>query len=221
MTAKGLIDTTEMYLKAAYELEEDGVVPRRARLADRFGHSAPTVSQTVAKLHRDGLVTVLEDGRLELSARGRRQAVKVVRKHRIAEVLLYRVIGLDWSQLHVEACRWEHVVSDHAERRIAELCGWPGECPHGNPIPGLGTAPGDTRTVLSAVADGWHDGVLHRVSERGQDDVVFLRALHAAGVLPGTRITLAARPGSAFELGGGEGAVTVDRRQAELLVLRG
>src|SRR5262245_55880231 len=111
MTAHGLIDTTEMYLKAVYELEADGVVPRRARIADRLGQSAPTVSQTVSRLERDGLLEVSANQHLLLSPRGRRRAVRVMCRHRLAEVLLHRVIGLDWTQVHAEACRWEHVMS--------------------------------------------------------------------------------------------------------------
>src|SRR3978361_2213539 len=132
-----LIDTTEMYLRTIYELEEEGVVPLRARIAERLGQSGPTVSQTGARGERDGLLQVAEDRHLELSAEGRRHATSVMRKHRLAERLLDDVIGLDWDQLHIEACRWEHVMSDEVERRIVALLKPPMTCPHGNPIPGL------------------------------------------------------------------------------------
>ncbi len=132
-----LIDTTEMYLRTIYELEEEGVVPLRARIAERLGQSGPTVSQTVARMERDGLLQVAEDRHLELSPEGRRHATSVMRKHRLAERLLDDVIGLDWDQLHIEACRWEHVMSDEVERRIVALLKPPMTCPHGNPIPGL------------------------------------------------------------------------------------
>jgi DtxR family transcriptional regulator, Mn-dependent transcriptional regulator len=132
-----LIDTTEMYLRTIYELEEEGVVPLRARIAERLGQSGPTVSQTVARMERDGLLQVAQDRHLELSGEGRRHATSVMRKHRLAERLLDDVIGLDWDQLHIEACRWEHVMSDEVERRIVALLKPPMTCPHGNPIPGL------------------------------------------------------------------------------------
>ena len=90
-----LIDTTEMYLKAVTELEEQKVVPLRARIAERLGHSGPTVSQTVARLERDGLLIVGRDRRLELTAEGRELATSVMRKHRLAERLLSDVIGLE------------------------------------------------------------------------------------------------------------------------------
>ena len=141
-----LIDTTEMYLRTIYELEEEGVVPLRARIAERLGQSGPTVSQTVARMERDGLLQVAEDRHLELSPEGRRHATSVMRKHRLAERLLDDVIGLDWDQLHIEACRWEHVMSDEVERRIVSLLKPPMTCPHGNPIPGL--------DELAAAADG-------------------------------------------------------------------
>ena len=98
-----LIDTTEMYLKTILELEEDGVTPLRARIVDRLGHSGPTVSQTVARMERDGLLHVMGDRRLELTEDGRARAVRVMRKHRLAERLLTDVIGLDWTLVHVDA----------------------------------------------------------------------------------------------------------------------
>ena len=132
-----LIDTTEMYLRTVFELEEEGVVPLRARIAERLGQSGPTVSQTVARMERDGLLTVEGDRHLELSAHGRSLATRVMRKHRLAECLLVQVIGLDWELVHEEACRWEHVMSDTVERRLLDVLGHPTVSPYGNPIPGL------------------------------------------------------------------------------------
>ena len=132
-----LIDTTEMYLRTVFELEEEGVVPLRARIAERLGQSGPTVSQTVARMERDGLLTVEGDRHLELSGDGRSLATRVMRKHRLAECLLVQVIGLDWELVHEEACRWEHVMSETVERRLLEVLGHPTVSPYGNPIPGL------------------------------------------------------------------------------------
>jgi DtxR family Mn-dependent transcriptional regulator len=87
VTADGLIDTTEMYLRTVFELEEQGIVPLRARIAERLGQSGPTVSETVARMERDGLLRVAEDRRLALSETGRTLAVRVIRKHRLAECL--------------------------------------------------------------------------------------------------------------------------------------
>src|ERR1700722_40804 len=132
-----LIDTTEMYLRTVYELEEENVIPLRARIAERLGQSGPTVSQTVARMERDGLLQVADDRHLQLSELGRRQAIAVMRKHRLAERLLADVIGLDWDQVHIEACRWEHVMSEAVERRIVVMLAKPLVCPHGTPIRGL------------------------------------------------------------------------------------
>ena len=132
-----LIDTTEMYLRTIYELVEEGIVPLRARIAERLHQSGPTVSQTVARMERDGLLTVEGDRHLELTDEGLRLATRVMRKHRLAERLLTDVIGLDWELVHAEACRWEHVMSETVERRLLELLDHPTESPYGNPIPGL------------------------------------------------------------------------------------
>src|SRR5947209_4401941 len=132
-----LIDTTEMYLRTIYELEEEGVTPLRARIAERLSQSGPTVSQTVARMERDGLVHVESDRHLTLSDHGRTLATRVMRKHRLAECLLVGIIKLPWEEVHIEACRWEHVISESVERRLFELLGYPVHCPHGNLIPGL------------------------------------------------------------------------------------
>src|SRR5680860_538489 len=132
-----LIDTTEMYLRTVYELVEEGIIPLRARIAERLHQSGPTVSQTVARMERDGLLTVEGDRHLQLTDEGHRIATRVMRKHRLAERLLTDVIGLDWELVHAEACRWEHVMSEAVERRLLELLDHPTESPYGNPIPGL------------------------------------------------------------------------------------
>src|SRR3990167_311856 len=98
-----LIDTTEMYLRTIYDLEEEGVVPLRARIAERLEQSGPTVSQTVARMERDGLLSGAGGRPRELTERGRSLAVSVMRKHRLAERLLVDVIGLRWEDVHAEA----------------------------------------------------------------------------------------------------------------------
>lgn len=134
---KDLVDTTEMYLRTIYELEEEDVIPLRARIAERLDQSGPTVSQTVARMERDGLVTVASDRSLKMSATGRKTAIAVMRKHRLAERLLADILHLDIHLVHQEACRWEHVMSDDAERRIVEILDDYHYSPFGNPIPGL------------------------------------------------------------------------------------
>ena len=95
-----LVDTTEMYLRTILELEEEGVPPLRARIAERLHQSGPTVSQTVARMERDGLLTVEGDRHLHLTDLGRGHAVSVMRKHRLAELLLVNVIGMPYEEAH-------------------------------------------------------------------------------------------------------------------------
>jgi DtxR family Mn-dependent transcriptional regulator len=198
-----LIDTTEMYLRTVYELEEEGVVPLRARIAERLSQSGPTVSQTVARMERDGLLHVADDRHLQLTDKGRHEAIGVMRKHRLAERLLADVIGLDWEDLHIEACRWEHVMSEKVERRILALLDKPLVCPHGNPIPGLDQlglpfATDQTGTLISltqAATGPQSEVVIKRISEQLQPDAALMHRLDEAGMRPGGRVSVAGAPG--------------------------
>lgn len=191
-----LVDTTEMYLRTILDLEEEGITPLRARISERLGHSGPTVSQTIARMERDGLVVVAADRHLDLTEEGRALATRVLRKHRLAERLLTDVIGLDWTLAHDEACRWEHVMSEQVERRLLALLGNPTESPYGTPIPGLaelGLAPAAAfldGVVRATEARGAH--TVRRLGEPIQFDVEGLAELQAAGVLPGARVDVAA-----------------------------
>jgi len=144
LTAHGLIDTTEMYLRTIFELEEEGVTPLRARIAERLGQTGPTVSQTVARMERDGLVHVLGDRQLSLSDVGRTLATRVMRKHRLAECLLVGVIKLPWEEVHIEACPLG--TRDLGERRAprGRTARLPGPVParQSHPRPGRAGAPG-------------------------------------------------------------------------------
>ncbi|AWE41675.1 MULTISPECIES: metal-dependent transcriptional regulator [unclassified Actinobaculum] len=194
-----LVDTTEMYLKSVYELEEEGVPPLRARLVERLGQSKPTVSETVARMERDGLMSL--DGRaIVLSEEGRLYATQVMRKHRLAERLLLDVIRIPWEDVHEEACRWEHVISDETEQKIAELLGYSRYDPYGNPIPEYGTAGpmGQTaaenglingREFLAQNPDGGI-AILARIGEILQTDTALLRSLREARIVPGADVTI-------------------------------
>jgi DtxR family transcriptional regulator, Mn-dependent transcriptional regulator len=200
-----LIDTTEMYLRTIFELEEEGIVPLRARIAERLHQSGPTVSQTVARMERDGLLTVEGDRHLQLSDEGRKLATAVMRKHRLAECLLVDVIKLDYADVHEEACRWEHVMSEAVERKLLILLGNPSVSPFGNPIPGLDALGGDTSAVLDALTllsttatpEG-REVVVRRISEQLQEDGDLLRDLAAHGVRPGQRVTASLSNGTVF-----------------------
>ena len=191
-----LIDTTEMYLRTIYELDEEGILPLRARIAERLGHSGPTVSQTVARMERDGLLTLAGDRHLELSEEGRRIATRVMRKHRLAERLLVDVIGLEWEYVHDEACRWEHVMSERVERKILALLGDHHESPYGNPIPGLDELGEelneDFREGVSSLTELAREAparvVVRRIGEPVQVDHDALSLLTVAGLLPGQQV---------------------------------
>jgi len=193
-----LVDTTEMYLRTILELEEEGVMPLRARITERLHQSGPTVSQTVNRMARDGLLTVEGDRHLQLTQAGRDYAISVMRKHRLAELLLVNVIGLPYEAAHEEACRWEHVMSEAVEARVYELLGRPTRSPYGNPIPGLdkfdGEVPADTggdgeRNLAFPGLSG--AVVVRRICESVQTDADVLHQLHAAGVDPGATVDVA------------------------------
>ncbi|MBO4208558.1 metal-dependent transcriptional regulator [Micromonospora echinofusca] len=199
MSKTDLVDTTEMYLRTILELEEEGVPPLRARIAERLHQSGPTVSQTVARMERDGLLTVEGDRHLALTDAGRAHAVAVMRKHRLAELLLVNVIGMPYEEAHEEACRWEHVMSDAVERKVYDLLNRPTRSPYGNPIPGLealGSAGQPTPVPVGTERNLAFPGltgtvVVRRICESVQTDSDVLRQLHAAGVDPGATVTVA------------------------------
>ena len=207
-----LVDTTEMYLKSVLEMEEEGVPALRARISERLEQAGPTVSQTVARMERDGLIVVSADRHLVLTEHGRRTAINVMRKHRLAECLLSEVIGLDWEHLHEEACRWEHVMSDQVEQRLLKLLSRPTVTPYGNPIPAPDEltmrAASDTATVnlVRFVADSTEPvrGRIRWIGEPLQVYPAILGQLQRAGVLPGETGT--------FTLHGPSVFVTMDGR---------
>lgn len=198
-----LVDTTEMYLRTIYDLEEEGVIPLRARIAERLEQSGPTVSQTVSRMERDGLLRVAGDRHLELTERGRALAVAVMRKHRLAERLLVDLIGLPWEEVHAEACRWEHVMSEDVERRLVRVLDNPTVSPFGNPIPGLSDlgidpsgGPEDPNLVrLTELPAGSPVAVVVRqLTEHVQGDTTLLSRLKDAGVVPNARVTIEMNP---------------------------
>ena len=224
-----LIDTTEMYLRTIYELVEEGIVPLRARIAERLHQSGPTVSQTVARMERDGLLTVEGDRHLELTPEGNRLAVRVMRKHRLAERLLTDVIGLDWELVHEEACRWEHVMSENVERRLLELLGSPTSSPYGNPIPGLDELGSDAVgeefmsgvEPLSKVAGDERGMVLvRRISEEMQKDETLMSALRRVGAIPDRTVSVVATPEGVLVGSGGESAEIVPEAADHIFVKR-
>ena len=224
-----LIDTTEMYLRTIYELVEEGIVPLRARIAERLHQSGPTVSQTVARMERDGLLTVEGDRHLELTDDGRRLATRVMRKHRLAERLLTDVIGLDWELVHEEACRWEHVISETVERRLLEILDHPTESPYGNPSPGLAELGQSQHAeafmegvepLSKAAARGEGRVLVRRISEEMQKDEDLMSALRRVGALPDTTVTVAQTAEGVLVGAGGETAEIVPEAADHIFVRR-
>ncbi len=198
-----LVDTTEMYLRTIYDLEEEGVIPLRARIAERLEQSGPTVSQTVSRMERDGLLHVAGDRHLELTDKGRMLAIAVMRKHRLAERLLVDVIGLPWEEVHAEACKWEHVMSEDVERRLVAVLDNPTVSPFGNPIPGLSELGfGATHRFeetglvrLTELPAGSPVAVVVRqLTEHVQGDIALIGRLKDAGVVPNARVTVEMNP---------------------------
>ena len=220
-----LIDTTEMYLKTVYELEEDGVPPLRARIVERLDHSGPTVSQTVARMERDGLIKVAEDRSLELTDEGRRRATDVIRKHRLAERLLLDVIGIERRFVHDEACRWEHVMSEQVEERLAVILDDVSTDPFGNPVPSrTAEHPRPSADEVSADRFAGRDtvtAVVSRIGEPIQADAEILAGLEDAQIVAGAEVELRVSAGGVRLVGSsGDPVVLADDVARHLFVRR-
>ena len=219
-----LIDTTEMYLKTVYELEEDGVPPLRARIVERLDHSGPTVSQTVARMERDGLIKVADDRSLELTDEGRRRATEVIRKHRLAERLLLDVIGLDRRLVHEEACRWEHVMSEQVEGRLASILDDVSTDPFGNPVPPQ-TAEHPRPSAHEVRAERLASretttAVVSRIGEPIQADAELIAALEDAAITAGAQVELRVSAGGVRLVGASGDPVVLSDDVARHLFVR-
>jgi DtxR family transcriptional regulator, Mn-dependent transcriptional regulator len=177
------------YLEAIYYVWSEGEPLRSARLADWLGVSRPTVTVALRRMTRDGMVRMNAHKEIELTAKGRRAAEAIVRRHRIMERWLTDGLGLDWVTADTEAARLEHAVSEVVEKRLYEVLGRPGTCPHGNPIPGHSkAAPNEIRlTNLDAGARA----SVTRVSEVAEREAPLLLAyLHERRLVPGREIAV-------------------------------
>jgi DtxR family Mn-dependent transcriptional regulator len=212
-------DTTEEYLEAILEIEEEGTIPIRARLVERLGLSAPAVSETVGRLVHSGYAELLDDRSLRLTAKGRELAVSVVRRHRLAERLLVDVIGLEWEKAHREADRWEHAISADVEEKLVQLLGDPATCPHGNPIPG---ARGAADVPYGSALDLSEPGPVHvqRISEKLELDDGAIQFLAEAKLIPGLDATIVKRDDSGVQVITDAGERLVPRRLAQLVYVR-
>ena len=209
-------DTTEEYLEAILEIEEEGTIPIRARLVERLGLSAPAVSETVNRLVDHGYAELLDDRSLRLTDKGREVATSIVRRHRLAERLLVDVIGLEWEKVHKEADRWEHAISADVEEKLVQLLGDPASCPHGNPIPGSAhKIEGPVSVPLTQLQPG--PVIVRRISEKVEIDDDAIAFLAGAELIPGSNAVVVSSGTDGVQVTSAAGDQTVPRKLAQLV----
>jgi len=179
----------EEYCEAIFELREDDLEVIQARVAERLLVSRPAVSEMIRRLATEGLVRV-DDGIITLSESGLALAERVVRRHRLAERFLTDILGLSWADAHMEAGRWEHVLSEPVEAAINRLLENPTTCPHGNPIPGTAYSTPDL-IALSEIQVG-NDFTITRIPEELEFTPGLLQYLETNDILPGREGSLSA-----------------------------
>ncbi len=190
-----LHDSTEHYLATIFEIQEEGIEIKRARIAERLGISAPSVTEHIHRMEKLGYVSVDENNNISLTKEGKKKATSVVRRHRLAERLLVDIIGLQWAQAHKEADRWEHVISDAVEEKLVALLGDPATCPHGNPIPNQdGTMKEEVRNTQKNVQplsdlDNKVSAVIRRIGERIETNDDSLNFVAINNLVPGTKVS--------------------------------
>ena len=181
----------EDYVKAVLEAECEGAHVISATLAHRLSVSAPAVTMALRRLKRDGLVVVRGDGRVELTAAGRKVALRTMTRHHLIERMLAEVFGMEWYRVHDEAERLEHAVSAEFEAKLAEKLGSAGTCPHGNPVvPERNEARRRRGLCLLAEAE---PGKTYQVSGMYERDSALLRFLDERGIRPGGRLQVLER----------------------------
>jgi DtxR family transcriptional regulator, Mn-dependent transcriptional regulator len=175
------------YLEAIFEMAEENIPTVQARLAEWMGVSRGAVSQAVKRLSEQGLV-VTKDRLLRFTPEGERIARALVRRHRLAEHFLIRIIGLPWHKAHQEAERWERVISEEVEERMVEILDDPGACPHGNPIPGSSHEVDHSGLVPLHDVEPGTTVVLRRLTEDLELDLGVMRFFEDGGLMPGAKI---------------------------------
>ncbi len=178
--------TIEDYLQAIFVLERDGEPVNGVRLADLLGVTPPTVTNTLKRMARDGLITVDSSHIPHLTGTGREAASSVLRKHMLAECMLNRM--LSWSKLHKEAHELEHAISSEVEAALLEDLDNPEFCPHGNPFPGHEAAVSGWIPLTRAAAGT--KGIIRRIHEFAEDNPAILGFLEEKGIAPGHAVTV-------------------------------
>jgi DtxR family Mn-dependent transcriptional regulator len=190
--------TIEEYLESIYNMAMEGDTVIGARLAERFRVSAPTVTETLKRMVRDGLVAMDDRRQITLTPRGIELAEAVLRRHRLTERFLVDMLGMQWHQVHEEACRLEHHISGAVEERVVAALDHPTTCPHGNPIPGY--VPNareylsDNGAIRLLNLPAGHDARILLVSEVVEDEEALISYLHDRGLMPSTTVRLQRSP---------------------------
>lgn len=175
--------TLEEYLEAIYKLGERGPV-RPSGLAESMSVSAPTVTATLGRLQSAGLVE-RPDGSVELTLAGRRAALDIVRRHRLAERFLVDVLGLSWDEVHDEACQLEHALSPRVQLALEKFMDNPEVCPHGHPIPSAEGAIADAQGTPLAESEAGDEVEVVRIEDEDGELLAYLSSL---GMFPGTPV---------------------------------
>jgi DtxR family Mn-dependent transcriptional regulator len=173
----------EDYLQHIHFMTRDGVPVIAARLAERLRVTPPTVTATLQRMERDGLIEHHSRKSIVFTEAGRRMAEDTVRRHALAERLLTDLLHMGWHEAHEEAHGVEHALTPKIETHLLAALGHPATCPHGNPIPGLGRLNPD-EIPLDRLAAG-DDIVIERITEEAEEDLGLMRYLQEHGVAPG------------------------------------
>lgn len=178
--------TTEEYLEAIYMMADEGQTVISARLAELLQVSAPTVTATLKRLTRDGLVRFGERKEVLLTPKGREKAEKLMRRHRLVERWLTDVLGMGWAKADAEAHQLEHALSPEVEALLNKHLGYPSTCPHGNPIPGNPPPDDKDWRPLTEKSEGDRFEI-KRVAEPVENAKDMLHFVEARGLMPGAR----------------------------------
>lgn len=193
----GVSPTVGAFLGTIFNLQEDRIPVRRARICDRLGLAGATVTQAVNRMIDADLVRLRHDQYVELTDEGRKIAITVVRRHRLTERLLTDVLKVPAQQAHAEANAWGHTISENTERAIAASLDDPSTSPWGNPIPGLDelgitarVTPEPTLLYQLGPQGETVSATVRCISEDAQDDPELAEALVGAGIVPGAQVRI-------------------------------
>ncbi len=219
-TDEPLSATVEEYLETIYNMNMEDEVVIGARLAEKFRVAPPSVTEMLKRLVRDGYVEMDQKRQVKLTETGNQAAEAVLRRHRLTERFLVDMLGMQWHQVHEEACRLEHFISGAVEARVVTTLNHPTTCPHGNPIPGL--VPNarsylkDKGAIrLSKIAAGDQATILC-ISEVVEDEEALILYLHEKGLTPDTVLTVLAQDSEESDENGESFKVQAEGREVSI-----